>query len=146
MAAPFEMVCLGAYAFADRIDTGAGRVGGVLTDRLASRENVVRALLREAGIRPGAPARSIFAAAVRACAQDDDAVMAMVTPLLKVPGVMFDQLAALRKQVPDVVCTDPVCHRLMGMPGVGAHLGLTPSRYQSGETDRQGHISTTVAH
>ena len=24
---------------------------------------------------------------------------------------------------------------------VGAHLGLTPSRYQSGETDVQGHIS-----
>ena len=24
---------------------------------------------------------------------------------------------------------------------VGAHLGLTPSRYQSGETDRQGRIS-----
>ena len=134
-------------------------------NEMRSIENVVRALLREAGIRPGTPARSKFAAAVRACAQDDDAVRAMVTPLLKVLEVMVDQLAALTKQVLDVVRTDPVCRRLMSVPGVGpitalafratiddparfrrsrdvgAHLGLTPSRYQSGETDRQGRIS-----
>ena len=60
---------------------------------------------------------------------------------------------------------EPVCRRLMGVPGVGpltalafratidrpdrfrrsrdvgAHLGLTPERYQSGETDVQGGIS-----
>ena len=50
-------------------------------NEMRSIENVVRALLREAGIRPGTPARSKFAAAVRACTQDDDAVTAMVTPL-----------------------------------------------------------------
>ena len=134
-------------------------------NEMRSIENVVRALLREAGIKLGTPARSKFAAAVRACAQDDDAVTAMVTPLLKVLEVMIDQLAALTKQVLDVVRTDPVCRRLMSVPGVGpitalafratiddparfhrsrdvgAHLGLTPSRYQSGETDRQGRIS-----
>jgi len=60
---------------------------------------------------------------------------------------------------------DDVCRRLMTVPGVGpvtaltfclaiddparfsrsravgAHFGLTPKRYQSGETDRVGHIS-----
>jgi transposase len=66
-------------------------------------------------------------------------------------------LAAVRNQ--------PICRRLMSVPGVGpvtaltfcsavddpsrftrsravgAHFGLTPRRYQSGETDRTGHIS-----
>ena len=61
--------------------------------------------------------------------------------------------------------TEPVCRRLMSVPGVGpitalafratidqpdrfrnsrdigAHLGLTPRRYQSGETDIQGRVS-----
>ena len=134
-------------------------------NEMRSIENVVRALLREAGIKLGTPARSKFAAAVRACAQDDDAVTAMVTPLLTVLAVMFDQLAALTKQLLDAVRADPVCRRLMSVPGVGpitalafrtaiddpagfhrsrdvgAHLGLTPSRYKSGETDRQGRIS-----
>jgi transposase len=65
----------------------------------------------------------------------------------------------------DIVREEPVCRRLMGVPGVGpltaltfratidqperfrhsrdvgAHLGLTPKRYQSGETDVQGAIS-----
>ena len=63
------------------------------------------------------------------------------------------------------VRADPICRLLMTVPGigalsslmyvstvenpsrfsrsraVGAHLGLTPRRYQSGETDRSGHIS-----
>jgi transposase len=65
----------------------------------------------------------------------------------------------------DEVKLGPVCRRLMTVPGVGpltalsfratidqpnrfqksrdvgAHLGLTPRRYQSGETDMQGRIS-----
>jgi len=65
----------------------------------------------------------------------------------------------------DEVRVEPTCRRLMTVPGVGpltalafratidqpgrfrksrdvgAHLGLTPRRYQSGETDVQGRIS-----
>ena len=68
-------------------------------------------------------------------------------------------------RVLDEVRTEPTCRRLMMVPGVGpltalafratidqpnrfrksrdvgAHLGLTPRRYQSGETDVQGRIS-----
>lgn len=132
---------------------------------MRSIENVARALPGEAGIRPGTPARSKFAAAVRAGARDDDAVTAMATPLLTVPAVMLDRPAALTKQALDAVRADPVCRRLMSVPGVGpmtalafratiddparfhrsrdagAHPGLTPPRYQSGGTDRQGRIS-----
>ena len=78
---------------------------------------------------------------------------------------MLEQLAVLTKLVLDAAREDAVCRQLMTAPGVGpitaltfraavddprrfrrsrdvgAHLGLTPSRYQSGETDRQGRIS-----
>ena len=71
----------------------------------------------------------------------------------------------LHRLVLVAVRDDAVCRRLMTVPGVGpvtaltvcsavddparfnrsravgAHFGLTPRRYQSGETDRVGHIS-----
>ena len=134
-------------------------------NEMRSIENVVRAILREAGIKLGTPARSRFAAAVRERAGDDPDVRALVEPLLAILATMRDQFATLTKQVLDAVREDAVCHRLMSAPGVGpitalafratidrperfrrsrdvgAHLGLTPGRYQSGETDVQGRIS-----
>lgn len=134
-------------------------------NEMRSIENVVRAILREAGIKLGTPARAKFAMFVRERADGDTDVMAMVGPLLKVLAVMLEQLAALTRQVLDTARKDTVCRQFMTAPGVGpitalafratlddpgrfrrsrdvgAHLGLTPSRYQSGETDRQGRIS-----
>src|SRR5215468_3092072 len=79
--------------------------------------------------------------------------------------VMRQQLAVLHKMLLDTVRGDPVCRRLMTAPGVGAvvaltyratvdqpqrfvhsravgaHVGLTPKRYQSGETDYEGGVS-----
>jgi transposase len=76
-----------------------------------------------------------------------------------------DQLAILDRRVREVARSDEVCRRLMTVPGlgavvaltfraavdqaerftsaksVGACFGLTPRRYQSGETDRLGAIS-----
>jgi len=76
-----------------------------------------------------------------------------------------EQIAVFDKAVLQQVRADPICRLLMTVPGigalsalmyvstvespsrfsrsraVGAHLGLTPRRYQSGETDRSGHIS-----
>ena len=84
---------------------------------------------------------------------------------LRSSATMLDELARLTKQVLDIVREEDVCRRLMSVPGVGpitalafratidrperfrrsrdvgAHLGLTPARYQSGETDIQGRIS-----
>jgi transposase len=134
-------------------------------NEMRSIENVVRAVLREAGIKLGTPGRAAFAARVRALAAGDALVMRLVEPLLAVLAVMLAQLARLTKQVLDIVRDDEVCRRLMSVPGVGpitalafratidrpdrfrrsrdvgAHLGLTPARYQSGETDIQGKIS-----
>jgi len=128
-------------------------------------ENVVRAILREAGIKLGTPSRMAFAGRVRELAGGDCLVMALVEPLLAIIATMLDQLACLTKQVLAIARREDVCRRLMSVPGVGpitalafratidrperfrrsrdvgAHLGLTPARYQSGETDIQGRIS-----
>ena len=79
--------------------------------------------------------------------------------------VLYKTYLKLDNAVKAVVRTDPVCQRLMTVPGVGpvtsltfkagvdnanrfrssrnvaAHFGLTPRRYQSGETDNPGRIS-----
>jgi transposase len=47
--------------------------------------------------------------------------------------------AADRAGVPRATIDRP--ERFRKSRDVGAHLGLTPRRYQSGETDMQGHIS-----
>ena len=136
----------------------------VLSD-MRSIANVVRAVLREAGIKLGTPSRKVFAVRVRELAGDDPCVMAIVEPLLAVLATMLAQFTRLTKQVHDIALKDEVCRRFMRAPGVGPitalayratidrpdrfrrsrdvgpHLGLTPARYQSGETDIQGKIS-----
>lgn len=78
---------------------------------------------------------------------------------------MLREFGRLTKQVLNIARKEQVCRRLMSVPGVGpitalafratvdqpdrfrrsrdvgAHLGLTPARYQSGETDIQGKVS-----
>ena len=134
-------------------------------NEMRSIENVVRAVLREAGVKLGTPSRAAFAGRVRELAGDDVALKPLVEPLLAILATMLDQLAGLTKQVLDIVRGEEVCRRLMSVPGVGpitalafratvdrperfrrsrdvgAHLGLTPARHQSGETDIQGKIS-----
>jgi transposase len=128
-------------------------------------ENVVRAILREAGVKLGTPTRAAFIDRVRELAGAEEAIVPLVEPLLAVLGAMLREFARLTRHVLDVVRKEEVCQRLMSAPGVGpitslafratidrpdrfkrsrdvgAHLGLTPTRYQSGETDIQGRVS-----
>lgn len=128
-------------------------------------ENGIRALLREVGLKVGTPSRKDFPARVRELAADDPVLASLAESLLCVVEVMTQQVNRLTKRVLDEVKVEPTCRRLMTVPGVGpltalafratidrpdrfrksrdvgAHLGLTPRRYQSGETDVQGRIS-----
>ena len=128
-------------------------------------ENGVRALLREAGLKVGTPSRKDFPVRVRELAGDDPVLAALSESLLCVIEVINQEVDRLTKRVLDEVKAEPTCRRLMTVPGVGpltalafratidqpdrfrtsrdvgAHLGLTPRRYQSGETDVQGRIS-----
>ena len=128
-------------------------------------ENVVRAILREVGLKLGTPSRKEFVDCVHALIGDDKALGRTLEPLLGILVTMLREFAKLTKQALDIVRKEPVCRRLMSAPGVGpltalafratiddpgrfkqsravgAHLGLTPRRYQSGETDLQGRVS-----
>jgi transposase len=134
-------------------------------NEMRSIENVVRAVLREGGVKLGTPARAAFAGRVRELTSDDALLMPLVEPLLAILATMGDQLARLTKQVLDITRQEEVCRWLMSVPGVGpitalafratidrpdrfrrsrdvgAHLGLTPARCQSGETDISGKVS-----
>ena len=128
-------------------------------------ENGIRALLREAGLKVGTPSRKDFPARVRELVADDPVLMSLAESLLSVIEVITREVEKLTRRVLDEVRVEPTCRRLMTVPGVGpltaltfratidrpdrfrksrdvgAHLGLTPRCYQSGETDVQGRIS-----
>jgi transposase len=128
-------------------------------------ENGVRALLREVGLKIGTPSRKNFAGRVGQLVADDPVLAGLAESLLSVIDVMTREVDRLTKRVLDEVRVEPTCRRLMTVQGVGpltalafratidrpdrfrrsrdvgAHLGLTPRRYQSGETDVQGRIS-----
>jgi transposase len=137
----------------------------ILLNKRRDVENGIRALLREVGLKVGTPSRKAFPARVRELAADDAVLAGLAESMLSVIEVMTEQVNRLTKQVLDEVRIEPTCRRLMTVPGVGpltalafratidqpdrfrksrdvgAHLGLTPRRYQSGETDVQGRIS-----
>jgi transposase len=133
-----------------------------ILNEMRSIENVVRAILREAGIKLGTPARTAFADRVRELAGADALALALVEPLLVILVTMLREFTRLTKRVLDIVRGEKVCRRLMSVPGVGpitalafratidrpdrfrrsrdvgAHLGLTPARYQSGMRNSPG--------
>jgi transposase len=136
-----------------------------ILNEMRSIENVVRAILREAGVKLGTRSRADFVEHVRELTGGDSEVTLLVEPPLAILVTMLRELARLTKRVLDIVRKEEVCRRLMSVPGVGpitalafratidrpdrfqhsrdvgAHLDLTPARYQSGETDIQGRIS-----
>ena len=125
----------------------------------------MRGTLRNFGLKVGVVNSAGYEARIRELVSGFPRLAAIVEPLLTVRRVMRQQLAVLHKMLLDVVRDDPVCRRFMTVPGVGplvaltyrssidqpyrfthsrsvgAHAGLTPKRYQSGEIDYDGSIS-----
>jgi transposase len=97
--------------------------------------------------------------------EDQPRLAAMVQPMFMARMALRQQCAVLHRMVLTSVRTDATCRRLMTIPGVGtitavtylttiddpdrfqrsrdvgAHLGLTPRKYASGEVDRNSGIS-----
>lgn len=133
-----------------------------MTTRLS---NHIRGVLKTFGMLPG-PMRGLpFDRRVEILLADRAEVAPIVRPMLAAWRQLREQIAAFDKAVRGLVKSSPTCHHLMGVPGigvlsvlayvsmvedptrfrrsrsVGAHLGLTPKQYQSGEIDRSGRIS-----
>ena len=109
--------------------------------------------------------RSSSRVRIRELADGNPMLETATAPMLRARETLRQELATLEKHVRQFAQDDPVCHRLMTMPGVGAvvaltfraavddptrfrsskrigpWVGLTPSRNQSGERDVSGGIT-----
>ena len=129
-------------------------------------ENEIRGLLRIFGaVLPLRLSRGAFDAAVRETIEIDPALSHALLPMLEARAMLFETFIELDRRVKRVAREDAICRRFMTVPGVGeitalsfkaavddparfkssrtvgAHFGLTPRRFQSGETDNPGRIS-----
>src|SRR4029450_176512 len=137
----------------------------LLQSKAIAIENDLRATLRNFGLKVGMIGTLKFETRIRELVENLPDLAALVEPLLIVRRVVREQLGILHRRLLAIVRDDDVCRRLMTVPGVGpvvaltyrvtvdvparfrnskavgAVFGLTPSRYQSGESDRTGGIS-----
>jgi transposase len=128
-------------------------------------ENAIRGTLKVFGLKVGAVSRLRFEERVALLLADRSELLELVEPMLAVRRVLLEQYHVLHRKLLEAVRRDDVCRRLMTVPGVGpvvaavyrtgvddprrfakshsvgAHFGLTPRKYASGEVDRTGRIS-----
>lgn len=137
---------------------------GTLHAQRVTLENTIRGLLRTEGI--AFPTRGTrFTEHVLESIGGTEPLLAIIHPLLDARTTIVRQLAVLDRQIIDIAKQDGICRLLMTVPGVGphtavafkacvddparfsrsrtvgAHLGLTPRRYSSGQVDYSGRIS-----
>jgi transposase len=129
-------------------------------------ENEIRGLFKVFGIKlPPKLGHSSFDTAVRDIIETDATLSESLLPLLDARLVLYQCFRELDNRTRKQAHNDHVCQRFMSAPGigfvtaltykagvddptrfrrsrtVGAHFGLTPRRFQSGEIDIDGHIS-----
>ena len=127
--------------------------------------NQIRGLMKTFGlVVPGAKGGR-FEAEVRRLLAGQDSLRHVIVPLLEAWTVVRGRAAELGRQLLGIARHSEACQRLMSIPGigaitatsfttaiedpanfrnsrsVGAWIGLTTRRYQSGEVDYDGHIS-----
>jgi len=128
-------------------------------------ENQIRGTLKIFGLKTGKVTTAQYEPRIRELINHDPELQTYILPLLESRRVMLEQGRLLDRQIRKLAAGDEVCKRLMTVPGVGpiialmykatidnphrftkshtvgAHLGLTPRKYASGEIDYDGHIT-----
>ena len=128
-------------------------------------ENSLRGILRGFGLKVGQTTARRFAGRIDELVAGHPALQMVAKALLAVREVLLREFNALERQVRAMARSSPQAKLLMTTPSVGpivaltyacavddphrfrssksagAHFGLTPKKYQSGETDRSGRIS-----
>jgi transposase len=121
--------------------------------------NHIRGVLKTFGLLPGAMRGLPFDRKVEALLLDRSDVALIVRPMLVAWRQLREQIVAFDKAIRALVKSNSACRLLMSVPGiavlsalayvstvedparfgrsrsVGAHLGLTPRQYQSGEVN-----------
>jgi transposase len=137
----------------------------LLLGKMLDVELGIRGLLRGFGLKVGPTTKPKFAARVRELISGQTTLEAVIEPMLLCREVLRKEFNGLHKKLLAIVRDDTVCRRFMTAPGVGpvaaltyatavddpnrfsssravgAHFGLTPKKYQSGETDITGRIT-----
>jgi transposase len=125
----------------------------------------LRGILRGFGLKVGLTTERSFAGRIRELVADHPTLTTVAEALLAARAALGEQLRQLDKRLRDQAREDQRARLLMTTPGVGvivaltfvsaidnpgrfrsskavgAHFGLTPRKYQSGETDITGRIS-----
>lgn len=125
----------------------------------------IRGLLKTFGLVLGTGNKDSLIQRVEELAEGHPGISALVAKLADVRRHIASQVAAIDRDIRRLVHAEPTLKRFTSVPGVGPitalaflsavddpsrfkhardvgpYLGLTPRRYQSGETDRQGRIS-----
>jgi len=128
-------------------------------------EMSLRGILRGFGLKVGPTTTRGFEGRVRELVEGHTTLVAVADALLRARATLGEQLGKLQKRLVSLARDDIRARLLMTTPGVGvlvaltyvaaiddparfrsskatgAHFGLTPKKYQSGETDVTGRIS-----
>jgi transposase len=129
-------------------------------------ENAIRHSIKTFGLKVGKVSRGQFEARVRELVANDPLIAGLTDWMLRARAALWQEYVRLHKVVVAIVRRDELCQRFMRIPGVGpinalayktsvddphqfrhsktvgAYLGLTSRRWQSGTSiDVQGHIS-----
>ncbi len=136
-----------------------------LIEKIGATENSLRAALRNFGLKMGSVTRKTWEHRARELADGNELLEGVVNAMLRVRTLLLQELAKIDGQLSAMAKSDPVTRLLMTTPGVGvivalsfrravdnpdrfsrsrdvgAWLGLTPRRWQSGKTDIVGRIT-----
>ncbi len=137
----------------------------LLQAKLRDVEFSIRGILRGFGLKVGEVSKGRFAARVQELIAGHEMLETVVGAMLSARDGLHSEFMRLHRRMLAIVRGDEVCRRLMTVPGVGAvvaltfktavddpgrftsskavgaHFGLTPKKYQSGETDVTGGVS-----
>ena len=137
----------------------------LVQSKLQDTENSLRGILRGFGLKVGKTTPARFAGRIRDLVAGHPSLEVIAQAMLAVHAVLQREFKGLEKRVRLLARSDPSTRLLMTTPGVGAivaltyasaiddparfrsskqvgaHFGLTPKRYQSGQTDYTGRIS-----
>ncbi len=147
-------------------DTRALLVGRkLLQGKLLDVELSIRGILRGYGLKVGEVSRGRFEARIRELTAGHAILETVIGAMLAARTALWNEFTRLHREMLKIARADMVCRRLMTTPGVGAlvaltyrsavddplrfgksaatgaYFGLTPKKYQSGETDRDGGVS-----
>jgi transposase len=137
----------------------------LVQSKLLDVESSLRGILRGFGLKVGRTTPARFAGRIRELVAGHPTLEGIAASLLAVREALQRELRGFEKWVRALARADERVRLLMSAPGVGAivaatyvaavddpsrfrsskgvgpHFGLTPKKYQSGETDRSGRIS-----